>query len=122
MSGMMHDLQKELRQQYKRIEPNFRAGDTLRVYVPVISKGKEVQKIFEGFCVKKTKATFSVRKNSADDAVEIHYSYLTPSKVEIISFGKVRRAKVYHLRDLRGKKARIRRDYSRKHETPEEQQ
>jgi large subunit ribosomal protein L19 len=113
MSGLMHHLKQELHKKYNPIVPNFRAGDTLKVYVPMMSKGKEIQKIFEGFCVKKGKASFSVRKNSGDEAIEIRYSYLTPSKVDILAHGKVRRAKLYYMRDLRGKKARIKRDYGR---------
>lgn len=114
MTGLMHALKQELFSRYNAIKPNFRAGDTLRVYVPMMSKGKIIDKIFEGICIRVTSCTFSVLKHIGEDSVEISYSFYTPSKVELIYAGIVRRARIYYMRDLHGKKARIKRDYSRK--------
>ena len=114
MSGLMHALRQELLTRSKAIKPNFRAGDTIIVYVPMLSKGKIVEKPFEGVCIRVTSAGFSVRKATGDDGVEIAYSLFTPSKVEVVSYGKVRQGRIYYMRNLRGKKARIKRDYGRK--------
>ena len=114
MSGLMHSLRQELLSRHNAIRPTFRAGDTVVVYVPMISKGKVIEKPFEGVCIRVTPASFSVRRNIAEDAVEITYSVFTPSRVEVLSYGKVRQGRIYYMREMRGKKARIKRDYGRK--------
>jgi len=114
MNGMLHQLKHELLTRHNAIKPNFRAGDTVVVYVPTLSKGKIVEKPFEGVCIRVTSSTFSVRKDLGVDSVEMTYSFYTPSKVTVLSHGKVRQARIYYFRELTGKKARIKRDYGRK--------
>lgn len=114
MSGLMHALRQELLTRYNAIRPTFRAGDSVTVYVPMVSKGKVVEKPFSGTCIRVTSSSFSVRKNSGDDSIEINYSLFTPTRVEVTSYGKVRQGRIYYLREMRGKKARIRRDFGRK--------
>ena len=99
--------------QLKSDNPDFRAGDTLAVHVRVIEGDKERIQIFEGVCIKLRGAginrTFTVRKISHGVGVERIFPLHSPriAKIELKRQGKVRRAKLYYLRDLRGKAARI---------------
>jgi large subunit ribosomal protein L19 len=94
--------------------PPFRSGDTLRVSVRVKEGDKERTQIFEGVCIRRrgngAAETFTVRKVSYGVGVERIFPLQGPvvEKVEIKSRGHVRRARLYYLRDLRGKKARLR--------------
>ncbi len=96
-----------------RIEENFGSGDTVEVYVKVKEGEKERLQIFKGVCIKVQGAgisrTFTVRKISDGVGVERTFPFSSPSvdKVNLISQGKVRRGKLYYLRNLEGKKARI---------------
>ena len=110
----MDEFQKILNEKQKPVSPNFRAGDTVSVYTSLMHKGKNLQKIFKGVCIRVRHNTFSVRKNVDSDAIEINFSCLTPDKVEVDKFGTTRRSRIYYWRDLSGKKARISEDFKRK--------
>ena len=94
--------------------PPFRSGDTLRVSVRVKEGDKERTQVFEGVCIRRrgngAAETFTVRKVSYGVGVERIFPLQGPvvEKVEIKSRGHVRRSRLYYLRDLRGKKARLR--------------
>ncbi len=93
--------------------PQFRPGDTLAVHVRVIEGEKERVQVFEGVCIKRKgggiNETFTVRKISNGVGVERVFPLHSPrlAKIEVKRRGKVRRAKLYYLRELRGKAARI---------------
>ncbi|BAS46313.1 50S ribosomal protein L19 [Staphylococcus schleiferi] len=93
--------------------PAFRAGDTLRVHVRIIEGSRERIQVFEGVVIKRRgggiSETFTVRKISSGVGVERTFPLHTPKieKIEVKRRGKVRRAKLYYLRSLRGKAARI---------------
>jgi large subunit ribosomal protein L19 len=93
--------------------PQFKPGDTLRVHVRVIEGEKERVQIFEGVCIKRSGSgiheTFTVHKISNGIGVERIFPVHSPrlAKIENIRVGRVRRAKLYYLRKLRGKAARI---------------
>jgi len=93
--------------------PPFRAGDTVRVYSRIKEGDKERTQLFEGVVIRKRKgntgATFTVRKVSYGVGVEKIFPFHSPQidKIEVISRGKVRRARLYYLRKLRGKAARL---------------
>ncbi len=101
--------------------PNFRIGDTVRVHFRISEGDKERVQAFEGvlICQKRggNRANIRVRKISFGDGVERVFPLASPrvEKIEVVQTGRVRRAKLYYLRDLRGKKARIkeRQDYTR---------
>ena len=109
----MHTLQ-EVEKEYLRTDlPDFRAGDTVRVHVKVAEGDKERIQIFQGVVIRRrgsgTRASFAVRKVSAGVGVERVFPLHSPmiDKVEVVRHGRVRRAKLYYLRKLRGKAARI---------------
>jgi large subunit ribosomal protein L19 len=110
MNNVIRELQKE---QLKSDIPAFRPGDTLRVHVKVIEGQRERIQIFEGVVIRRrgtgVSETFIVRKISNGVGVERTFPLHSPKldKIEVIRRGKVRRAKIYYLRELRGKKARI---------------
>ena len=93
--------------------PSFKAGDTLRVHTRVIEGEKERIQIFEGVCIRRkgggVHETFTVHKVSNGVGVERIFPLHSPkiAKIENIKVGRVRRAKLYYLRKLRGKAARI---------------
>lgn len=93
--------------------PEFRAGDTVKVWVKIREGQKTRLQAFEGVCIKRShgsaRATFTVRKISYGVGVERIFAVNSPNidKVEVISRGKVRQARLYYLRKLRGKAARI---------------
>ncbi|MGC7564021.1 50S ribosomal protein L19 [Staphylococcus epidermidis] len=93
--------------------PSFRPGDTLRVHVRIIEGSRERIQVFEGVVIKRRgggiSETFTVRKISSGVGVERTFPLHTPKieKIEVKRRGKVRRAKLYYLRSLRGKAARI---------------
>ena len=94
--------------------PEFSAGDTVRVHVRVVEGEKERIQLFEGVVIQRRGAgiheTFTVRKISTGGiGVERIFPLHTPrvAKIEVLRRGKVRRAKIYYLRDLRGRAARI---------------
>lgn len=93
--------------------PEFRAGDTVKVHVRVVEGNKERIQIFQGVVIARrgggTRESFTVRKISGGIGVERVFPLHSPSieRIEAIRRGKVRRAKLYYLRNLRGKAARI---------------
>lgn len=94
--------------------PPFKAGDTLRVHVKIKEGEKERIQIFQGVCIKRVNrgigSTFTVRKVSSGVGVERVFSLHSPTlnTIELVTVGRVRRAKLYYLRKLSGKAARIR--------------
>jgi len=94
--------------------PQFRAGDTVKVHVKVVEGSRSRVQVFQGIVIRRhgggVGETFTVRKISFGVGVERTFPLHSPviDKVEVASRGIVRRAKLYYLRDLRGKKARIR--------------
>jgi large subunit ribosomal protein L19 len=94
--------------------PDFRPGDTLKVHVRVVEGNKSRIQVFQGVVISRTgsgvRETFTVRKVSYGVGVERTFPVHTPvvEKIERVSRGDVRRAKLYYLRDLRGKAAKIR--------------
>jgi large subunit ribosomal protein L19 len=93
--------------------PNFKAGDTVSVHVKVVEGDKERIQVFTGICIQKRgsgiNATFTVRKISNGIGVERIFPLHSPriDKIELVRTGQVRRAKLYYLRQLEGKAARI---------------
>jgi ribosomal protein L19 len=94
--------------------PQFRAGDELKVHVRVIEGSKSRLQVFQGIVIRRqgdgVRETFTIRKLSYGVGVERTFPVHTPviEKIELIKKGDVRRAKLYYLRDLRGKAAKIR--------------
>jgi large subunit ribosomal protein L19 len=94
--------------------PTFRAGDELKVHVRVIEGSKSRIQVFQGIIIRRqgngARETFTIRKVSYGVGVERTFPVHTPviEKIEVVRRGDVRRAKLYYLRDLRGKAAKIR--------------
>ena len=101
------------REQMRYEMPDFRPGDSVKVHIRIIEGNKERVQIFEGVVIRRRRglmdATFTVRKISHGVGVEKTFALHSPrlNKVEIVSRGKIRRSKLYYLRGLRGKAARI---------------
>ncbi len=93
--------------------PDFRPGDTVKVHVRVVEGARERVQVFQGVVIGRQngglRETFTVRKISFNVGVERTFPLHSPSiaKIEVVSRGAVRRAKLYYLRELQGKKARI---------------
>ena len=111
----MHTAIAELEQAQIRSDiPDFRPGDTLRVHVRVVEGSRSRIQVFQGIVIRRqgsgARETFTVRKISYSVGVERTFPVHSPSidKIEVVSRGRVRRAKLYYLRSLRGKRARIR--------------
>ncbi|GGL40895.1 50S ribosomal protein L19 [Phycicoccus endophyticus] len=100
--------------------PDFRAGDTVKVHVKVVEGTRSRIQVFQGVVIRRhgggVGETFTVRKVSFGVGVERTFPLHTPviDKIEVVTRGDVRRAKLYYLRELRGKAAKIR----EKRETP----
>lgn len=110
----MTNVIDQLAAQNKRDDiPQFRAGDTLKVHVNIIEGSRSRVQMFQGVCIKVQGSgvgrTFTVRKVSFGVGVERTFPLHSPviEKIEIASRGDVRRAKLYYLRNLRGKAAKI---------------
>ena len=115
------DLLKKIESRQLREDvPHFRPGDTLRVHLLIREGDKERVQVFEGVCLGRSgsglKESFMVRKTSYGIGVERVFPVHSPriEKIEVASIGRVRRAKLYYLRELSGKSARIRSKRSRK--------
>ncbi|WP_337060935.1 50S ribosomal protein L19 [Kineococcus sp. G2] len=93
--------------------PEFRAGDTLKVHVKVVEGNRSRVQVFQGVVIRRTgggvRESFTVRKVSFGVGVERTFPLHTPviEKIEVVTRGDVKRAKLYYLRDLRGKAAKI---------------
>ena len=100
--------------------PEFRSGDTLKVHVKVVEGNRSRVQVFQGAVIRRqgdgVRETFTVRKVSFGVGVERTFPVHSPiiDKIEVVTRGDVRRAKLYYLRDLRGKAAKIK----EKRETP----
>jgi large subunit ribosomal protein L19 len=110
MSNIIDKLERE---QMRLDIPDFDSGDTVQVHVKIREGEKERIQMFQGVVIKKTKgyagARFTVRKMSGGIGVERIFPLFSPvlDKIEVITQGRVRRSKLYYLRNLRGKAARI---------------
>jgi len=93
--------------------PEFRAGDTVKVHVNIVEGNRSRVQIFQGVVIGRSgegvRETFTVRKISFQVGVERKFPVHSPiiEKIEVVTRGDVRRAKLYYLRELRGKKAKI---------------
>lgn len=109
----MDRLQAVEKAQIRENLPSFDVGDTVRVHYKVVEAGRERTQMFQGAVIKKqnsgNRATFTVRKISFGVGVERTFPLHSPkiAKLEVMTKGKVRRAKLYYLRGKVGKKARI---------------
>ena len=110
----MHTAIAELEQAQIRSDvPGFRPGDTLRVHVKVTEGSRSRIQVFQGIVIRRqgggARETFTVRKISYGVGVERTFPVHTPAieKIEVVTRGRVRRAKLYYLRSLRGKAARV---------------
>lgn len=108
------NVMEKIEKAYLRTDlPNFRVGDTVRVYVKITEGEKERIQMIEGLVIRKrgegTRSTFTVRKVSFNVGVERHFPLHAPSidKIDVVRRNRVRRARLYYLRDLRGKAARL---------------
>ncbi len=101
--------QEQLRQDI----PDFGPGDSVKVHAKVVEGGRERIQVFEGIVLSRrgsgTRETFTVRKISAGIGVERTFPLHSPriAKIEVVRYGKVRRAKLYYLRERVGKRARV---------------
>ncbi len=104
----------KIEKEYLRSDlPEFRVGDTVRVYVKIQEGEKERIQMIEGLVIRKrgdgTRATFTIRKVSFNTGVERLFPLHSPriDKIDVVRRNRVRRARLYYLRDLRGKAARL---------------
>ena len=94
--------------------PEFRPGDTVKVHIRIVEGNKERIQVFQGVVIKRKRgrmnASFTVRKISHGVGVEKTFALHSPriEKIEVVSLGRVRRSRLYYLRQRRGKAARIR--------------
>lgn len=111
MNPLISEITKE---QLRSDIPDFRPGDTLRVHAKVVEGTRERIQIFEGVCIKRQgqgiSETYTVRKISNGVGVERTFPVHTPrvETIDVVRQGRVRRAKLYYIRDRHGKAARIR--------------
>ncbi|MDR9500414.1 MAG: 50S ribosomal protein L19 [Desulfurivibrionaceae bacterium] len=111
MSIIIDQIEKE---SMKFDLPDFRSGDSVKVHIRIVEGAKERIQIFEGVVIGRRNrgmgSNFTVRKISHGVGVEKIFALHNPrlQKIEVVSRGRVRRSKLYYLRDLRGKAARIR--------------
>lgn len=111
MQKLIEEVTKD---QLRTDHPDFRPGDTVHVHVKVVEGSRERIQVFEGVVIKRQNGgiseTFTVRKVSYGVGVERTFPLHSPriDKIEVVRRGSVRRAKLYYLRNLRGKAARIR--------------
>jgi len=111
----MNIIDKIDQEQMRFDHPEFRPGDTVKVYIRIVEGNKERIQIFQGVMLKrkrgKMNATFTVRKISHGGiGVEKTFALHSPriEKIEVVSLGRVRRSRLFYLRERRGKAARIR--------------
>jgi large subunit ribosomal protein L19 len=105
---------EQIEQENMRFDvPDFRPGDTVRVHIRIVEGNKERVQVFQGIVISRKRgsmgANLKVRKISNGVGVEKTFALHSPrlEKIELVSQGKVRRARLYYLRNLRGKAARI---------------
>ncbi|MCZ6902597.1 MAG: 50S ribosomal protein L19 [Rickettsia endosymbiont of Ixodes persulcatus] len=114
----MSDLLKEFNEQQMNLlsnkeVPKFRSGDTLRVRMRIFDGVSERLQIFEGVCIKRKNnglhSSFTLRKISYNESIQLQVFLYSPivESIEVVKFGRVRRAKLYYMLSLFGKSARI---------------
>ncbi len=109
----MNIIDRLEKEQLRKDIPLFKAGDTLKVHVRITEGDKQRIQVYEGVCIKRVNSglgsSYTVRKISGSVGVERIFPLHSPNieRVELVRVGKVRRAKLYYLRNLRGKAARI---------------
>lgn len=109
----MNVIEKIDQEQMRFDVPDFRPGDTVKVYIRIIEGDKERVQVFQGVVLKRKRgnmnATFTVRKVSNGVGVEKTFALHSPrlEKIELVSRGRVRRSRLFYLRERRGKAARI---------------
>jgi large subunit ribosomal protein L19 len=113
MSNVMPIIEDTEKTQHLREDPPFRVGDTVKVHVLIREGEKERVQVFEGVVIARrrggARASFTVRKVSYGVGVERVFPNYSPriEKIEVVSRGRVRRGRLYYLRNLQGKAARI---------------
>lgn len=111
MSTIIERIEEE---QMRMDHPDFRPGDTVKVHIRIIEGSKERVQIFQGVVIKRKRgnmnASYTVRKISHGVGVEKTFALHNPriEKIEVLSRGRVRRSRLFYLRELKGKAARIR--------------
>ena len=114
MSDIVPSIKSIEKRQLRANLPEFRVGDTVKVFVKIKEGDKERVQAFEGVVIKRTRnaarGTFTVRKISYGVGVERVFPLHSPmvDKIEVSTRGRVRRSRLYYLRDLQGKAARVR--------------
>jgi large subunit ribosomal protein L19 len=109
----MNPIEAIEREQLQLNVPDFKAGDTVKVHVKVVEGEKERVQVFQGVVIRKSRganrATFTVRKISYGIGVERTFPLHSPriDRIDVVTRGQVRRARLYYLRNLSGKAARI---------------
>ena len=109
----MSNIIAEIEKSFHKPLPEFRPGDTIRVHFKILEGDKVRVQAFEGVCISKrrggNRGTMTVRKMSFGQGVERIFPLCSPQieKVDVVQRGRVRRAKLFYLRSLKGKKARI---------------
>ena len=114
----MSNLLKEFNEQQMKLLsnkelPKFSAGDTLRVSMKIFDGVSERIQVFEGVCIKRRNnglhSSFTLRKISYNESIQLQVFLYSPTveSIEVVKFGKVRRAKLYYMLSLFGKSARI---------------
>ena len=122
---IIQTLEKEQIEKLAKNIPAFKAGDTLRVHCKIKEGDRERIQIFEGVCIARNNdglnSSFVVRKISFGEGVERIFPMYSPNvaKIELVRSGKVRHSKIYFLRQLFGKKARIAEDLTAKNKDAE---
>ncbi len=112
--SVMNVIEKIDLEQMRFDMPDFRPGDTVKVHIRIIEGNKERVQVYQGVVIRRKRgnmnASFTVRKISHGVGVEKTFALHSPriEKVEIVTRGRVRRSRLYYLRNLRGKAARIR--------------
>src|SRR5262245_8717987 len=115
MGQFVPQIEALAKQQFRDL-PAFRVGDTVRVHYRITEGDKDRVQVFQGTVIRSSGGglgkTFCVRKRSSGVGVERIFPYHSPriEKLEIVSHGRVRRARLYYLRELQGKAARLRRE------------
>lgn len=111
MSAIIDRIEQE---QMRQDHPDFRPGDSVKVHIRIIEGSKERVQIFQGVVIRRKRGTmnasYTVRKISHGVGVEKTFALHNPriEKIEVVSRGRVRRSRLFYLRDRRGKAARIR--------------
>jgi len=119
-SKIIQDIEAE----FIRKTPDFRPGDTVRIHLKIMEGDKERVQAFEGVCIARrrggNRGTVTIRKMSFGQGVERIFPLHSPriEKIDVLQRGRVRRAKLFYLRGLKGKKARIKaqQDFSSQNE------